>query len=288
MLRESVEAAFPQETDFVAYAKRWGTLQAAHIVNVLDSARHRGVYASVVAAIEERFTRLFNLSRFEKARKRYWAIWNKPESRPILEEVLAFRGSPPFQVGVWDASVDPNAFLSYDAFPLIQGASYSTVHLDTFKDAVMQRFSEEAERQDIFWLLNYVVKGTGDRPLILRIDKFAEERGRLVLKIREDLSLFSDRVVVLTALGIAEPRTSPSLVEVNAVLQRQKIVCYATRVERNRVRYMLHLPAMFPLYTVQDVNGKEYTMAFGKDALLLEAQLLGFHHKNAENAPIIV
>lgn len=70
------------------------------------------------------------------------------ERKPILDEVLAFRGSSPFQVGCQDKTVEPDAFIDYDLFALMQTTTYVVLPFDDYKQAVAERFSDEAKRRE--------------------------------------------------------------------------------------------------------------------------------------------
>ncbi len=287
-LGEVVHAAFTLENDFANYAKRWGVLQAAHIVNVLEARKRQGAYTSLTSSLARRYEQLFRLSDFGKARKRYWYLAGKDrvdECRPILDEVLAFRGSSPFQVGCWDVTAEPDAFLTYELFPLVQGATYVLVTAEEYRQAMTQRYSGE-EQTEISRALKYVMRGKGDKPLILKILEFKPEREWLKLRVSEDLSVLSEQVFVLRRLAIAEP-TGVQLPAVNEVLKQQAVVCYATRRDPRELRRMLHLPAHFPLYTAQDMHrNRDYTLVFGKAALMLEAQMIGWRKRSVEDEPI--
>ncbi len=290
VLRDAVNAAFPNENDFLPYAKRWGILQAAHVLNVLESRREQGAYTTLAAALKEQYGNLFRVNALEPAQKRYRAVHNHEErGRKILDEVLAFRGSAPFQVACWDTTVEPNTFLSYDLFSLVQSANYATVGKEEYQRAVAKRYANPTQQREALDALKYTLGNQGESPLIVRIEQFHKERERLVLKIGVDLSLHSDHVVVLSGFAIEEPRTNIAVAEVNRVLRRQSFVCYATRMDRGELRRRLHLPALFPLYTVRDMHRhRDYTVAFGKAALLLDSVMLRFRSKSLEDEPIII
>jgi CRISPR-associated endonuclease/helicase Cas3 len=201
--------------------------------------------------------------------------------------VIAFRGSSPFQVACWDTTVEPEAFLTYDLFSLVQNAVYEVVPVEAYERAVTREQPDEAVCSEASTELKYVMKGKGDRALVLKILQFNSEREWLKLKASEDFSLLSDQVCVLRGLAIAEP-ISVQLPAVNEVLKRQAVVCYVTRRDARELRRILRLPAHFPLYTARDVHrNRDYTLAFGKAALMLETQLLGWRNKNVEDEPII-
>ncbi|MDI7275107.1 MAG: type I-D CRISPR-associated helicase Cas3' [Anaerolineae bacterium] len=290
-LRQAAEAAFGSENDFLAYARRWGVLQAAHVVNTLEARRAQGAYGALATRLAQRYQRLLNLSDLTKARKRYWYLTARErvaDGRPIIDEVIAFRGTSPFQVGCWDATVRPNALVTYDLLSLVQVASYQVMSEGEHEAALAERYSDEAERCRAAAPLQYVLKRRGDVPLVVRIDGFNRERENLRLEVDEELSARTEQVFVLRGLRIAEPRC-PQLPALNEALRRQKVVSYATRRDARELRRMLRLPGHFPLYTARDVHGnREYTLAFGKAALMLEAQLIGWRKRDVEDEPIFV
>lgn len=293
-LRDVVQNAFPRYTSFIRYAKRWGVLQAAHVVTTLERNKDKA-YDSLAMALRERYALLFNLKDFSSVVKHYWGLAGEKndkrlqhDCRLILDEVLSFRGSSPFQVGVWDDTVDPPAFLAYDVFALARSAIYHVVSTEAFETAVINRFSQLLDQNVVWERIKYVMQGKGEQPLLLRVTEFLPESERLILRIGEDLTLFSDQVCVLAQLGIAEPKTCDALGDINMILKRQDVVCYATRRDPGELRRRLNLPSLFPLYRVQDMNrNREWTITFGKAALLLEAETLWLRNKDEENEPII-
>lgn len=289
ILRDAVMQAFPDENDFVEYAKRWGILQAAHVVNVLENRRQQDAYKSLAATLSERYRDLFGVKDFGKAKSKYWAVEKKEEhGRKILEQVLGFRGSSPFQVACWDTTVKPDTFLSYDLFPLVQNAGYDVAGKDEYTRAVEKRFTDANQRREALDAAKYTLGGESESPLIVRIEQFNEERDKLVLKSNQDFSLCSERVVVLNGFSIDEPRTQ-AVPAVNSILRRQKVVCYITKMDRGELRRRLHLPAYFPLYLARDMRrNRDYTVAFGKTALLLDSVMLRFKNRNIEDEPIIL
>jgi len=122
----------------------------------------------------------------------------------------------------------------------------------------------------------------------VRIEAFQQEREFLILKSDKNFSEYSERVCVLNGFSIDEPRTLVNT-QVSGVLKRQSFVCYITKRDRGELRRILKLPAFFPLYIVRDQRrNRDYTVAFGKTALLLDSVLLWQSKKNLEDEPIIL
>lgn len=290
-LAQAVNDAFPSPEDFVSYARRWGVLQGAHVLEVLRDRKKGGAYDSLAETLEKQYSRLLNISNFKGAKGRYWGVRSKMQGgERVLDEVLSFRGTSPFQVGLWDATVDPPAFRPYDLFFVIQAARFDIVTQDIFERQV----AELAGAQRDLWLneFRYVMKGKGDKPLYLKALDFYPERESLVLRLNENLSEFPELlevICVLSGFRIAEPRTSYALPAVNDVLKCQEVVCCVSKRDRRELWRCLHLPSFFPLYRLQDQRGnREYTVAFGKAALMLEPLLWRLRNRDEDEAPIIL
>lgn len=293
-LREIVleEEVFPRATAFKPYAKRWGVLQAAHVVATLEGFRREQGFQSIAQALRERYKALFDLKDFAHAIGRYWRLagqkrsqQEQQECRAVLDEVLSFRGSSAFQAAVWDNTVEPPAFIGYDALALVQNADYEVIDEETYKAAL--EWLPFALRGDAEEELRWAIRGKGEQPLILKILQFFQERESLVLGWEGvNLRDYTRLVVALKGCFVASPRTSHDLGRVNQFLRRQLLVCYVTAKEPSEIRRLLKLPPHFPLYRVEQ-PGKSYTAAFGKMALLLESEMLRFRGRDEESEPII-
>jgi CRISPR-associated endonuclease/helicase Cas3 len=296
VLREVVQSAFPTATDFQRYAKRWGAFQAAHVITTLENNDRRkgreGAFDALAQTLRQRYAAMFKLDTFDNVMKRYWVFapddrkkkrdperWQ--ECKYICDEILGFRGSSPFQVGLWDASIVPPAFLTYDAFSLLPSAIYTISSVADYQSA--SGLPQEAVDEK----LRHTMKGKGERPLVLRVERFNAEREMLKLAISGvDVHTLTQQVLVLSQFVVIEPR-SEELSDFNAVLKRQEVVCYISTIDPGSLRYRLHLPPFFPLYTIVDRrNGREYAIAFGKTALLLEAEALFLRDKDPDTTPI--
>jgi CRISPR-associated endonuclease/helicase Cas3 len=296
VLREVVQSAFPTATDFQHYAKRWGALQAAHVITTLENTDRRkgreGAFDALAQTLRQRYAAMFKLDTFDNVMKRYWVFapddrkkkrdperWQ--ECKYICDEILGFRGSSPFQVGLWDASITPPAFLTYDAFSLLPSATYTISSVADYQSAsgLLQEAVDEK--------LRHTMKGKGERPLVLRVERFNTEREMLKLAISGvDVHTLTQQVLVLSQFVVIEPR-SQALSDFNAALKRQEVVCYISPFETGELRRRLHLPPFFPLYSLVDRrNGREYAIAFGKTALLLEAEALFLRDKDPDTTPI--
>jgi len=286
-----VNEAFPPPAQFLSYARRWGVLQGAHVVEVLRDRNKGGAYDSLADALERRYGHLFKTPGFKRAKSRYWGVRSKMDGgERVLDEVLSFRGTSPFQVGLWDATVNPPAFRPYSLFFIIQATQFEVVAQDIFEETLRRYAGADWE----LWLeeFKYGMKGKSDRPLYLKVLAFYPERESLILRLNENLVEYPELleiVCVLSGFRIAEPRISYALPEVNEVLKRQEVVCCISKRDRRELWRRLRLPPFFPLYRLRDRRGsREYTVAFGKAALMLEPLLWRLRDRDEDEAPIIL
>lgn len=286
-LRDAIVEAFPQENDFRPYVKRWGMLHPAHVVEIL--MQRKDTYGQLAETLKERFAQAFDAS-FSKAHGRYWGIRKGEErGKKLLDEVLAFRGSSPFQVACWDATVNPPAFITYDLLSLVQNADFDVIDAETYTQAV-EKYASSEKRAEALDALKYTLGHTGENPLVVRINQFHEEREKLVLGISKELgkSELREQVKVLKGFYIEEPRLAEGS-RINRVLENQYLVCYTTPEKTfDAVRWQLRLPPMFPIFKVRDKYEKLYYAVFGKEALLLESIMLRHRQKNLEEEAIII
>ncbi len=284
---------FPHVTHFLPYAKRWGILQAAHVIETLRGRKREGGFQSLVEALQKRYEAVFQVKDFGRAIGRYKHLAGKKNSpqetqqcQAILDEVLSFRGTSPLQAAVWDSTIDPATFIGYDILPLVQNTRYSVIDEQTYKTELyhLPPSTQESALED----MHYALKDKANQALILHITDFVQDRESLLLGWeRVNLSEWTRQrqVVALKGCIVQAPRLSQDIDLLNSFLCRQWLVCYFTRQEKADICRQLRLPAYFPLYQVEQ-SGKTYTVAFGKTALLLEAELLRFRGKDEENEAI--
>jgi hypothetical protein len=66
---------------------------------------------------------------------------------------------------------------------------------------------------------------------------------------------------------------NPWINDINRTLRKKPVVCLLSRKERGEIKRKYKLPRLFSVYKVQDEQGVDYSVAFGKEALLLETFL---------------
>jgi CRISPR-associated endonuclease/helicase Cas3 len=292
-LRDAVRATFPSSTSFERYIRRWGALQAAHIIVGMEDRQLGGSHAEAAAKLRDQYQRTLGLKSIESALGRYRSLLKgknepaSPQCKAILDEILSFRGSSPFQAVVWDDSTNPPTFLPYDALVIAQNSELCLADQAPFQEALVARYPDAMDRNAALSRFRYcLTKGTD--PLVLYVDTYWSERERLILQIdRFEPKTQSNQALLLTGISIKKPRNEETK-RLNTILRKQRVVGYITTREPNELRRKLRLPSFFPLYIIHDSYEKAYTLALGQVALLLEAEALWLKHKDEESEPIIV
>ncbi len=225
-----------------------------------------------------------NVSRYRGLTSKKRPPREQQQCNAILDEVLSFRGSSPFQAAVWDDTMTPQTFIGYDTLALVQNIDFRVVDELAYK-AALEGQSNTAKKEALEEL-RWAIKDKEEHSLVIKILQFCQEREQLVLGC-EGIRLrdYTRQVVALKGWIINEPRVSYDLDRLNQFLRRQSLVCYCTAKDASELRRLLKLPAHFPLYRVEQ-PGKLYTVAFGKAALLLEADMLRCRGKDEETEAI--
>ncbi len=266
---EAIGEAFPTETEFENYTKRWGVVQAAHILVELSSQKDE-TEALAMALTEQYDQQYSSLSQpvMAKAMKRYWKM---SKQRPeIISELLSFRGLSPLSCGVWDTD---DHLKTYDLFFLLTNTDFAVLSEADFMEEVKRRGLEEREFKK--------------QLLYLKVLKYIPERLNLILGLNYDLGEYANmlhQIQVLDSIFVREPR--PVWVDqVNRRLKALKLPCILSDIMRTELKQRLHLGAMFPIHRLHDSTGNEYSIVFGQEALLLESLL--FFRKTQGDKPLM-
>jgi len=265
---QAIQEVFPVEAEFAAYTKRWGVLQAAHVLVELQKQRDEN--EAFTTALREYYDQLYGSPGspiMPKSVKKYWAMSQRQPQ--ILADLLSFRGQSLLSCGVWDTD---NELKTYDLFFLLTNAEFEVMEEKDFLQEVSRR--NLAERD---------FKG---QLLYLKILKYIPERLNLVLGLNFDLGENAQavhQVLVQEGIFVRQPRPA-WLDRVNRRLKALKLTCILSDLARTELKQRLRLSMMFPVHRLQDSTGNEYSIAFGQEALLLDSLL--FYRKTQGDKPL--
>jgi CRISPR-associated endonuclease/helicase Cas3 len=268
----AIREAFPTEQEFEQYARRWGVVQAAQVVESLKSMSKQDENSAFTGALVEQYEQLYGSPEkpvMQKASKKYWRL--RHDYAPIIEELSSFRGQSPLSCGVWDSD---DHLKSYDLFFLLANTEYSVMQKEEFLQEVRRRGLDERDYKE--------------QLLYLRVWRYVPERMQLVLGLQLRLADSPDamhKALATDGFFVKEPHAT-WLDVVNRHIKRLSLTCILSDFGRNELKQKFNLGGVFPIYRLQDKTGQEYSVAFGQEALLLDTLL--FFRKTNEDRPMML
>ncbi len=267
----SVHEVFPVETEFKHYARRWGVVQAAQVVEELRHLQDENT--QFAEALERRYEQFYGSESsglvMKKAGKRYWGIKrNCPE---IIAELISFRGQSPLSCGVWD--VDGHV-QTYSLFFLLTNTCFRIIEREEFMQQVRAQGGDEKEFER--------------QLLYFQVEEYVPERKSLLLYTPKDMLSQSEnfhKVLVESGITVREPKAT-WLHEVNRRLGKCNLVCIISDKQPDELKQSLHLGALFQVVRLEDKYGSSYSIIFGQEALLAETEL--FFRKTKSDNPMIL
>jgi CRISPR-associated endonuclease/helicase Cas3 len=264
---------YPQEQEFRQYARRWGVLQTAHLVAQTQQALPKDT--PFIADLIAQYNQVFEMSpahSFERVVKRYWAMTHKEADRAVLDELTSFRGRSPLSCCLWDLTDD--TLKTYDLLFLLANAEFEVISEDEFIAVVHQR--------------NLAVHEFRYQLLCIKLHRYVPEREYFTLGLKRDLLNHEEwlhQAQAFKGFYIKESR-QPWTGAVNRVLKKQRLVCVLSDKPARELKRHLWLPFLFPVYRLLDLYESEFSVVFGKEALLLESLL--FYRRTAKDMAIIL
>lgn len=271
---EVLRAAYPGEQEFENYVSKWGVFQTTNLIAGAQRAlpKESAFVTELMTQYNQVFQRQPPKADFEKLMKRYWAMTNHKQGQAILAELTSFRGQSPLACGWWDLT--DNYLKTYDLFFLLANTEFEVIDKEIFMTQVKQRGLAQRE-------FDYEL-------LYAKVYRYIPERENFVLGIKTDLSEHPEylhQAQALKGFVIKESR-QPWINEVNKALRKQRLVCVISRMPARDLKRRLWLPQLFPIYRLFDLYDSEYSVAFGKEALMLESLL--FYRPTEDDHPIIL
>ena len=253
---------FSPINDFRNYRKSWGWLHASHIINTLGHHRLRDNFAAEREKLTRVYSDIFETDIETRSIKWYFAVKkNQPEIIPEIIDagVIRFRGETPFTCGILDKT--DGKIKNYNLLWVLQNAEVEYMEKANFK--------RECQTQNVpFRRFRYV-------DVYLRLHEYRLERERFHLtqsrKFREQ---FTDDCYrqLHTLKGFEIDGNFSAINKINPWLRVKPLLCLIRQEPVGDLRRMLRLPTMFSIFPLFDRYGKEFSVVFSKDALLLYSQ----------------
>ncbi len=269
---EMIREVFPIEQEFAGYMRRWGVVQAAQVLVELESQKKRDANEAFTLALQAQYEQFYGTASkpvMPKALKKYWGYQhNAPE---MIAELSSFRGQSPLSCGIWDTD---DKLKTYDLFFLLVNTRFEVLTEEAFLREVQMRGLDEREfRKKHFYL---------------RVWEYVPERLTLTLGLRHNLAenaQYLNQALVLDDFFVRDPPIT-GLDKINRRLKTLKLPCLITDQSRIELRQRFKLGGIFPIYGLRDGWGRDYAVAFGQEALLLDSLL--FFRKTQDDRPMML
>ena len=257
--------AFPPAATFEQYGRVWGGLQAAQVIKGLHHPTIRGEYAGTRDRLAERYRKTLKVS----IRKELGRLIELQKTAPaILEEARSFRGGGNLLCGVIDEKETGSAQVKkYEIFGLLSNFELGSLERD--------EFLHEVEK----WQLPRRAYHPNDLIGYFRVLGVRPERNNVYVIFNQDLESWGPEefgvVQVVDHVEVDAPQV-PELERLNRVLRRRKqVALLCLLLHPAELTRRLRLPWLFPIHRFYSRDGYEGSIAFGRQALLLEVALQG-------------
>lgn len=252
--KERLEGYFAPSQQFASYIYHWAGIQAG---KVLAELKRNELYTQYSITREELKAEFKNI--FGNSVQKYWSL-SKEGSQEKIRVASTFRASSPFTALVQDPQTNSREIVSYNLMSLLRRAELFALPIDNLLKQAQQRGQNTASLTKTEPLAAYQLRSWLDdyRKISIRLD-------------RDFMLEWDEQVETLNRLQI-ECAGIPELSKLNNELYGRKMVVFPI-VDQDpyTVRRMLRLGIDTELFEFIANNGVKGTMAFGRDALMLDS-----------------
>jgi len=262
-LRQVVECAFPKPARYDLYLPTWGRFQPMRVLNSLRHPTIAETYADIVGPLKQQYQQVFSASMAQAVRD--LREYKQQGQGKLLDEAYSFRGGGAFDCGVLlDGHAEP---LTYDLVWLLANARVELLTEGEFCADVRRRGYNDTPFK------------RGYQVTFFRLHSFLAERDNVMVNLDHARGvdwtpLSYDRALVMSGVRL-ECNEFPELNRLNSQLSRRSFVALLCVGKHPvEVQQAVYLPGQFPLHKFQG-NGLTGTIAFGRQALILDTKLHG-------------
>jgi len=262
--REALQEDYPSLQSFERYLRRWGGVQAAHVIAMLSKAEIRVQTEAMRERLKAHYDRLY-----EKSVKRYFTL---KETLAIRDEATSFRGSSPFMILVKQVNGKERGISTYNLLSLLLQADLTPADIEEF-------YRDEEKRKE------------GSRKLLERAKPLAayelkawlNETRKISFQLRQELEAVDlTRVIQLEGVQINIDSGKPlnELRRLNEALDERKFAARLVAEAPDEIRKRLRLGYTFGLHPFtgklwrpdeERLETMSGSVAFARDALLLDS-----------------
>ena len=252
-LSEAIRQAFPSPATFAGYGRQWGSWQAAAIIRGLYHPRIKAAYDGMRQRLAKRYQKVLRVSMKQRV------IDFPTLEQPLAEEIRSFRGSGNLQCGVIDLNeTGAGRVKTYDLFGLLANFHCTRLERETFEHEAQQ------------WQIPQRVYKDGSLVAYFQVSDVRDQRNNVQVTFNQNIDDWGPH-----DFGVARviKHIEVDTAEISLRLQRSVIALFCLRQEPQQLARRLRLPMPFPLYPFRSRDGCSGSIAFGRQALLLEVAL---------------
>jgi CRISPR-associated endonuclease/helicase Cas3 len=261
-LNMAIEEAYPRVAPFKKYVHLWGRLQSARVILAMSQRTIREQYAETRQRLGKRYEDTFGI-QLRSAFGHYKRLYH--EQRKLLDEAISFRSGSYFTCCIIDESETGAArFKTPDLLQMVTNADLTQLDKEEFYTAA-QRMGLQ---RNIF---------ERQQPLaFFRMHGWRDERRDYRLYLDHDVMKWNaDRFGKARLFkGWYLDTSIPGFNALNNRLSRRQLpALLCLGYHPLELKRMLRLPLLFAIYQFEARDNIEGCVAFGREALLLEARL---------------
>ncbi|MFV9505873.1 MAG: type I-D CRISPR-associated helicase Cas3' [Oscillochloridaceae bacterium umkhey_bin13] len=279
-LAQRIDLAFPQSTSFRAYTRTWGRFIPAQVIHALSDKRLRTTYGPLRTELVSRYGRLIQGRIIDTLKECNQRIADGEEL--LIRSAQAFRGGSPFDCGV--LKEDERDLVTYDLFWLLANGVLELMSQDQFCAAARRLGKPDTPYRRGYQ--QFFFRWIGLRP----------RREEVRVRFNETVAAWgTDRLQtaqIIPGLEVDCPGHNDLLDQIN-----RKLVAYPcvglliAGADPKQIYRTYYLPPTLHLWrfeaTSLDQGDRAGTVAFGRDALLLDSRLRSKPFGSAADAPMI-
>lgn len=253
---------FPQANQFKSYAHRWGLIQSTRVIYSLGAPTIKESYEGTRQQLRKRYEQTFGC---KLPVERFHALRKEADPKPIYSEASSFRGGSPWQAAAIDESQrGADRLVLYDLRRLLTNYQAELIDQEEF-EAEVQRWGKNLKRFKRAEPIAY-----------LRLQSLLPKRRPLTVHLATDLSDWSaerfDQVIELRGLSLSLDGFD-ELNALNREIAKRPFVAIVVLKHPAELQRQLFLPWPFPIEKVIGRDGIQGSIAFAREALLLETAM---------------
>lgn len=259
-INQKIREVFKEYNNFKPYINKWARVQSAQILASLEKSGEN------YKDMRDRFAQKMNMIHFpdnkssiDSCVKMFWGMLNNKHDKLIIEQLNAFRGGSKFECAIYDST--DKAIKNYDLFFIIKNTNFEIITKEDFIEKYDRNKISEIFYDVKFYLVVYEYK-----------DKTESIYFKYDNDIEDDCPEIINQLKIISGLTIQGVSNS-SMNQINRQVSKEKLVAIISELYPKKLKEKYALPIHFPVFNLKDGCNTDFSIAFNKEALLLDSIL---------------